>query len=133
MAAPVTQKQIAKIHALANKLGLDEELLHELVQAETRKCSIRRLTVPEAIKVIDRMEGMVTPKGMATPKQRRFIEKLLKDIGWVFPDGKPDISRLEKLLKSKFQTDSYNWLTVKKASEVIEALKDMKSRQKPCK
>ena len=129
MDAPVTYKQIAKIHALANELGLDEELLHALVLAETKRYSIRYLTVPEAMKVIDKLQGMVTPKGMATPKQRRFIEGLLKNIGWVLPDGKPDIAKLEKLLKSKFQTESYNWLTVKKASEVIEALKDMKNRQ----
>lgn len=126
----ITSKQIAKIYALSKEMGVDSDLLHELVAAETGKDSIRKLTVPEAILIIDRLQGNSAPKGMASARQKRFIEGLLKDIGWVLEDGAPDIARLEGLLKSKFGTESYNWLTVKKASEVIEALKDMKARAK---
>ncbi len=130
MAGLITKAQVAKIYILSKELGLDNDLLHELVSAETGRDSLKDMTVPEGILIIDRLQGHGTPKGMATPRQKRFIEGLLKNIGWVLDDGKPDIDRLEGLLKSKFQVDSYKWLTVKKASEVIEALKDMKARAK---
>lgn len=128
MAALITHRQMAKIYALSKELGLDNDLIHELVLAETGKNSLKALTVPEGILIIDRLQGHGTPKGMATPRQKRFIEGLLKNIGWVLEDGTADITRLEGLLRSKFGVDSYKWLTVKKASDVIEALKDMKTR-----
>lgn len=130
MAGLITYRQLQKIYALSKELGLDNDLIHELVYAETGKDSIKALTVPEGILIIDRLQGHGTPKGMATPRQKRFIEGLLKNIGWVLEDGTADITRLEGLLRSKFGVDSYKWLTTKKASEVIEALKALKTRMK---
>lgn len=127
--AGITRAQIAKIHVLAMEQGLDNDLLHELVSAETGRDSIKALTIPEAILIIDRLQGNGTPKGMASPRQKRFIEGLLKNIGWVGEDGRADIARLEKaLLQEKFHVDSYKWMTVKTASQVIEALKEMRAR-----
>lgn len=129
MAGAITRAQMSKIYALSAELGLDNDLLHELVHAETGRDSIKALTIPEAILIIDRLQGNGTPKGMASPRQKRFIEGLLKSIGWVREDGKPDIARLEKeLLQKKFKVDSYKWLTVKKASEAINSLRDMQAR-----
>lgn len=130
MAGLITRAQMAKIYALAAELGLDNDLLHELVSAETGRNSIKALTIPEAVLIIDRLQGHGTPKGMATPRQKRFIENLLKEIGWVVENGMPDITRLESFLRARFAVDSYQWLTVRKASEVIEALKDMRIRTK---
>ena len=130
MAALITPMQRSKIFAEAKELGIDNELLHELVYAETGCRSLRMLTMVQAARVIDRLEGKTTPKGMATPKQKRFIESLLKQIGWTGDDGVPDMARLEGFLRARFNVDSYKWLTIKKASEVIEALKDMKARSK---
>lgn len=130
MAGTITRAQMAKIHVLAAERGLDNDLLHELVSAETGRSSIKALTIPEAILIIDRLQGHGTPKGMASLRQKRFIESLLKEIGWVMENGMPDITRLEGFLRARFSVDSYQWLTVRKASEVIEALKDMKTRAK---
>ncbi len=109
MAGLITRAQMAKIYALSKELGLDIDLIHELVSAETGRNSLKDLTVLEGILIIDRLQGHGTPKGMATSRQKRFIGGLLR---------------------SKFRVDSYQWLTVRKAREVIKALKNMKVRIK---
>lgn len=53
----VTTAQQRKIHALARELGMDDDLLHEYVSMLTEKQSLKDLTVMEAVKVIDAMEG----------------------------------------------------------------------------
>ena len=130
MAALITAMQRSKIFAEAKELGIDNDLLHELIFAETGCRSMRMLTMVQAAKVIDRLEGKSTPKGIATPKQKRFIESLMKQLGWKLDDGTPDMTRLEGFLRARFKVDSYKWLTVGKASQVIEALKEMKERNK---
>lgn len=130
MAAMITPLQRSKIFALCNETGIDNDLLHELIYAEAGCTSIRQLTMAQAQMVIDRLEGKMSPKGMATPKQRRFIESLTRELGWMTADRKADMERLEGFLKARFKVSSYKWLTVKKAGQVIEALKEMKTRAK---
>lgn len=130
MVKSITNAQKAKIFALCRESGVDNDLLHELVYAQTGCDSIRQLTMAQGIMVIDRLEGRTTTMGMATPGQRRFIESLARQLGWVLENRKVDMARLEGFLKAKFQVGSYKSLTVKKASEVIEALKDMNVRNK---
>ncbi|MGN1144893.1 MAG: phage protein GemA/Gp16 family protein [Acetatifactor sp.] len=130
MAQLITNAQKAKIFAVCNELGIDNDLLHELIFAVTGCHSLRNLTMAQGIMIIDRLEGKSAPAGMATYRQKCFIEALAKEIGWTEENGTVSMVRLEGFLKARFAVNSYKWLTVKKASEVIEALKDMKSRQK---
>ena len=130
MARAMTKAQRAKIYAVCREQAIDNDLLHELVYAETGCSSLKELSGGQAILVIDRLEGRFTPKGMATAKQKRFLEALLKEVGWKLPDGGADWARLEAFIHNQYKVDSLKWLTSKTAGKTIEALKDMKSRMK---
>ncbi len=128
--AAMTKAQRAKIFAVCREQAIDNDLLHELVYAETGCGSLKELSSLQAIQVIDRLEGQSTPKGMATASQKRYLEALLKEIGWTTPEGGADLSRLEAFVKSRYKVDSLKWLTSLAAGKAIEALKDMKARTK---
>lgn len=130
MARAMTKAQRAKIYAVCREQAIDNDLLHELIYAETSCNSLKELSSWQAICVIDRLEGRSTPKGMVTAKQKHFIEALLKEIGWRLEDGSADWSRLEAFIRQQYKVDSLKWLTSKTAGMAIEALKDMKSRMK---
>lgn len=129
MAALISRMQIAKIYAMSRELGIDNDLLHELVDAQTGCSSLRELTRAQGNMVIDRLAGRNGAGRMATPRQKYYIKVLLEKMGWVREDGAADTGRLEGLLKARFGVDSYGCLTVKKAGEVIEALKQMAGRE----
>lgn len=128
--AAMTKGQRAKIYAVCREQAIDSDLLHELVYAETGCSSLKELSSSQAILVIDRLDGQSTPKGMATIKQKRFLEALLKEIAWTLPDGGADWARLEAFVQNQYKVDSLKWLTSKTAGKTIEALKDMKARMK---
>lgn len=130
MAGTMTKAQRAKIYAVCREQAIDNDLLHELVHAETGCNSLKELSSWQAICVIDRLKGRSTPKGMATAKQKHFMEMLLKEIGWVLEDGSADWTRLEVFIRQRYKVDSLKWLTSKTASQTIEALKNMKARMK---
>lgn len=121
--------QRRKIFKLAGEKGLDDELLHAYVHSLTGKGSLKDLSIADAIKIIDGLEGeKKNADNMITDKQRKFIEGLAKEIGWLDEENGFDRARLNGWIKSKFGTDNINWLTTKKASDVIEGLKAMKER-----
>ncbi len=128
--AAMTKAQRAKIFAVCRERAIDNDLLHELVYAETGCGSLKEISSSQALQVIDRLEGRSVPKGMATAKQKRFLEALLREIAWTTPAGGADWSRLEAFVKSRYKVDSLQYLTSKTAGRAIEALKDMKTRMK---
>lgn len=135
-AKAVTNEQIKKIHAIARERGMDRDLLHEHVEMLTEKSSIRALTKQEAIVLIDSLEGKTVGRPVenrATSKQMHYIYGLMKELRWVTEDGKPDMDRLNRFLQSDkagFKLADYRWLNVGTASNLIEALKSMTSREK---
>ena len=69
-------EQNKMLWALAGKLGLDSEALHEVVEDETGKEHISELTKQECARCIDRLEGRTSrPPGSCSHGQ---IEKILK-------------------------------------------------------
>ena len=125
----MSDAQRRKIFKLAGEKGLDSEMLHGFIKNLTGKDSMTQLSIAEAVKVIDGLEGKKqTAAGMITAKQRKFIEGLAKDIGWVNDTGGVDEKRLGGWLYSKYDVSALNWLTSKKASNAIEGLKAMKQR-----
>lgn len=128
----VTTAQQRKIHVLARELGMDDDLLHEYVSLLTEKQSLKELTVMEAVKVIDALEGK---KGYAAGdriswRQERYIECLMVQLGWVLEDGKPDKKRLDGFVKKQYGMDDSRWMTKKIASHVIEGLKSLATRKR---
>lgn len=131
----VTYDQIKKIHVLANERGMDNDLLHEHMEMLVEKSSIRELTKQEAIILIDSLEGKAgnrNGKDRATSRQMHFIYGLMKELGWVTEEGKPDLDRLNRFLRSDkagFNLEDYRWLDIGTASNLIEALKAMITRE----
>lgn len=131
----VTYEQIKKIHVLANERGMDNDLLHEHMEMLVGKSSIRVLTKQEAIILIDSLEGKAgsrNGKDRATSRQMHFIYGLMKELGWVTEEGKPDLDRLNRFLRSDragFGLEDYRWLNIGTASRLIEALKAMAARE----
>ncbi len=129
--AKISAAQMRKIHALSRELGMDDDLLHEYVSMLTGKDSLKGLTVTEAIKVIDGMEGK---KGYAngdraTYRQNAFIRVLVLQLGWADAAGEPDKKRLDGFVKKQYGIDDSRWMTRKVASKVIEGLKELAARQ----
>lgn len=129
----VTAAQLRKIHVCARECGMDDDLLHIAVKDITGRSSLKELTAAEACCVIDTMEG-ITDSSMAedtaTPKQMRYIEDLMKRLGWVDEKMEPDMARLDGMCKKYAKVDSHKWLSRKGASNIIEALKKMQERQR---
>lgn len=130
----ISAGQMRKIYVLARERGMDNDLLHAHVQTLTGKESMKDLTMPEGIRVIESLEGKPSElKGQmkASYRQMQYIYGLMKQLGWVTGTGEPDTERLDRFLQSPkagINLGSYKWLTKTKASQLIEALKSMSTR-----
>jgi len=133
MGKAVTVSQIKKIYAAARDIGMDSDLLHEHMEMLVHKSSIKELTKNEAITLIDSLEGKtVVVEGRATHKQMLYIYGLMKELGWMTDEEKPDVDRLNRFLQSDkagFNLSDYRWLKKGPASNLIEALKAMAARK----
>ena len=131
-----TYSQIKKIHALAKERGIDNDLLHEHMEMLVHKSSIKELMKREAVILIDSLEGRTVSRGgkdRATYKQMHFIYGLMKELGWVTVEGRPDLDRLNRFLQSEisgFRLSDYRLLNIGIASDLIEALKAMTARKR---
>ncbi len=124
--------QKRKIFALAKERNMDNDLLHSYVFALVHKDSLQKLSVSEAVKVIDGLSGKDTkssdPKNdHMSGKQKKYIEDLAVKMGWIREDGALDQKRLSGFCR-QFGVESWTWLSRSKACKVIEALKDMGRR-----
>jgi phage gp16-like protein len=120
-----------KIYALSRERGIDGETLHSLVYGLTQKESVKKLTITEAVKVIDSLDSKAqTTPGMMTEKQRKYICTLLVKLGWVDDNGKPDTKRLMEFIRSQYKVERYEWISSSVAAKIIEAFKVMSSRAK---
>lgn len=114
---------------------MDNDLLHEHMEMLVGKSSIRVLTKQEAITLIDSLEGKAgnrNVKDRATAKQMYYIYGLMNELGWTTGEGKPDLDRLNRFLRSDkagFNLEDYRWLNIGTASNLIEALKAMIARE----
>lgn len=128
--ANITKMQISKIWATAKELGWDKDLLYCAVSRISGGNSISELTKHQAIQLIEYLLSQKkvvvreTRPGMATEKQIRLINKLAGELGW---DDDP--KRLQGFIKKYSKVDNPKWMTVKMASNIIQALKAMIARQ----
>lgn len=121
--AAITASQMRKIHVLARDYGMDDDLLHVHVRTVTGKDSLKKLSLGEAVKVIDSLEKRSSDR--MTWKQKYLIDRLLEELGWTDGQGRPDHRRLDGFCSRRFGVDSHKWLTRTLASKVIEGLKNM--------
>ena len=116
-----TSAQLRKIHVLAGERGIDNDTLHTHVFNITKKNSLKKLTITEAVNVIDSLQG--SEYGRMTWRQKRFIFSLARQLRWLHENGSVDIKVLRSFIKRQTGMPTEEWLTQKAASEVIEAMK----------
>jgi hypothetical protein len=125
--ASITKKQIAKTWALTRELKWSEDLLYCAVYRISGGKSISGLTKQQGIELIDYLisqkQNTKYRPGMATQKQIWLINKLADELGW---SSTP--KRLQRFIRKYAKVDNPNWLTVRMASNIIEALKAMVKR-----
>lgn len=128
----ITQAQLRKIHVTASGLGMDDDLLHEYIFLLTEKESLKELSVMEAVRVIDGLEGKknYAAGDRISCRQESFLFVLVSKLGWVDEEGNPDKKRLNGFVRKQYGIDDYRWLTRGTAGKVIEALKALSERQK---
>lgn len=142
----ITTLQIKKIHALKNRLGLDEDLYRDMLMS-FGVCTSKDLTFAEAAVLLDILETKAVEKNlwkkepkkyedmknrsskMATPPQLRMIKALWREICYKDNDDFAT-SSLRKFLKAKFRVDDIRFLTKAKANKVIQAIKGIKKNLK---
>jgi len=132
----ITEKQLKMIWTLARQLGMESELLHEMVFDVTGKKSLKTLTVPEAVGIIDglvhdgakvrrkRKPRRALPENVVellTGEQIRLIEYLVDQLGWDNPKQLMGFNR--RVIKKE------RICTTKEASKIIEGLKAILNRK----
>lgn len=128
----ITAAQNRKIHMLAAQLGMDDDLLHEFVEMLSNKKHISSLSITEAVKVIDGLEGKKSYAAGShmSERQKSYIFFLMKQIGWTDEKGEPALERLDGFVKKQYGIDSHHFMDRKTASKVIEFMKEMTVRPK---
>ncbi|HWP96431.1 MAG TPA: phage protein GemA/Gp16 family protein [Syntrophomonadaceae bacterium] len=129
----ISSGQMKRIYATARKLGIDNELLHDMVETQCKKKHISDLTMIQAGRMIDRlgqMEGRVITNTagrkvpLVTKRQRYKIDQLVTQLGW---DDNP--KRLKGFCKKYTGVDNPDWMTKEQAWRLIEGLKALLQRE----
>lgn len=128
--ASAAQKR--KIFILAHERGMDDDLLHSYIYALVHKDSIRKLSIAEAVKVIDGLCGREVRSSNPrndhmSSRQKKYIGDLAVKMGWVDEDGVLDQKRLSGFCR-QFGTESWTWMSRSQACKAIEALKNWVNR-----
>ena len=121
----ISTGQIRAVYGYARKCGLDNEMLHELVAAQTRRKSIKELTIHQGVRLINHLkrmagEGQEDIPGRASQGQRRMIRSVAKDMGWTE-------ERLRAFLDKRYGVSDVAFLPAGKCAALIEALKAMRA------
>ena len=118
--------------AKSPELNLTSEELHLLVEANTGKESIAKLTrreINHVVAVLSHMKDSAAGKTKSstgnsnTISQRGKIRKLMEALEW-------NEARVNGMCKRLFKIDKVEWLNYQQCSKLIEALKGMLQRQK---
>lgn len=122
----IIDSQRRRIFGIAKERGMDSDDLHAFVYQVTGVESIAILSYYQAKNVIDALKGRSGSNNskMITGLQIRYIEDLVYQIGW-------SRVRMQGYIKKRLGVDApdqdpFRFLTKKKASNMIEALKRMK-------
>ena len=131
---PASAAQKRKIYSLARDFGMGNDLLHAYIAALVHKDSVRKLTVTEAIRVIDGLTGkdvrsMNPKKDSMSYAQKRYLTSLAMKLRWTEEDGSLNEKRLNGFCRSQYNVLYWTCLTRSKACKVIEALKAMVERE----
>lgn len=126
----MTNKQRCAIWASANKHGIDNEAVHDIISSVANKESMKQLNYVEAAKVLDRINNKRktqkrTDEGgnPETVRLRNKIYSLTGELGW-----NNDNERINRFVYRMFKIDRLEWLPENKCHKLIEILKKMVSK-----
>lgn len=115
-----TEGQIRMIWGLAHRLGLPEDVLREKAWYIAGKRSLRALSVSQAARLIDSMQGKrQQSESRASDAQLAVIRDYARRLGW------DDPNRLRGWILSRYGVECVEWLRGEQASLCIEAMKGM--------
>jgi len=142
----IKPQQIKLIHTLKTALGMDDDqyrcALYEgfrvesckeltFVQAEALLCSLKERAVAQGVwkekNKPNRHRPLKQRPGYASPSQLDYIEGLWKDVSRASEADRP--RALRSFLMRQAGVSDLRFLTADKATSVLAALKQMKSRQ----
>lgn len=128
--APISKKQIKYIYFCARKLGLDNDLLHDMAYSCTSKKSISKLTMGEAANLIDVLAREAFPS--EPRKQSNVIYlisadqiSMLMNLASLMAWGEVQMNNLSQRMYKK----PYRHLRTKEAQGLIEGMKSILSRK----
>lgn len=123
--------------AKSPELALDDEALYSVIERETGKDSMRKLTqgeldtvrrvlqnMKDSVKAPARRKRTDTGGNPKTERQRRQIYRLTGELGW-----NDDNARINGFARKMFGVERLEWLTQAQCSALIEALKKMAARK----
>lgn len=131
-----TARQIAAIHAIAKRAGLDEDARRAIIERETGKRSTTVLTVSEAARVVDafkRLAGAERPPSATASGKYAGILRALWLSAWNLGVARsPDDRALIGFVQRQTKVDHVRFLTGEDsalASLAIEGLKAWMARE----
>lgn len=120
----VSGKQLKMVYGLAKKVGIDNDVLHDVAARLCHKDSLSALTSYEASRIIEYLKhinGDDTVPDRASKGQQGLIYSIARAMGW---DNDPN--RLRGFLEKMTGVSDPRFLTPGQAGKVIEALKHMR-------
>lgn len=122
----IDNKQKKAIWTAAKEKGLEKEDIYSVIYSISKKEHMTELTYVEAAKVLDKINNKnnrnYSGPGKITSNQKDMINDLVNKLSW-------NEERLNGFVKSKYKVEVINWLSMKQASNCIEALKNMIKRK----
>lgn len=122
----IDNKQKKAIWTAAKEKGLSKDDVYSVILNTAKKEHMTELTYVEAAKVLDKINNKnnrnYSGPGKITSNQMNMINDLVNKLGW-------NEERLNGFIKSKYKLEVINWLSMKQASNCIEALKNMIKRK----
>lgn len=122
----IDNRQKKAIWTAAKEKGLKKEDIYSVIYVIANKEHMTDLTYVEAAKVLDKINNRdsrnYSGPGKITRNQINMINDLVGKLGW-------NEQRLNSFVKAKYKVEFMKWLSMKQASNCIEALKNMIKRQ----
>jgi hypothetical protein len=124
---PITQPQLRKIYAEAREAGFSNDDLHDILYRVNGKESLKDLLMSEAALLIDALvkfnSGDDDRPGMMTDKQKWLLTDYQCKLGWTD-------AQMRGFIRKYAHVDFMQWLTKEGASKIIEAVKNIYTKQR---
>jgi len=122
----ISQPQLRKIYVEARNAGVSDKFLHDVIYKMHGKESLKDLLMSEAAMLIDALiddqSGPVNRPGMMTEKQGWLLSDYLEKLEWTD-------EQIQGFIKKYAHVDHFTWLSKEAASKLIEAVKNIYTRQ----